>query len=125
MRAPGSTFRIVAIAALGAVLICPGVGRAYTPEQEQACTGDAFRLCSSEIPDIDRITACMITNKAQLSPGCRALFGPAPEASRAAGKPLNIKAGSSGTSVSAKSRKAKRPAKPRAMTIAGPESEVR
>jgi hypothetical protein len=21
-------------------------GQAYTPEQEQACTGDAFRLCS-------------------------------------------------------------------------------
>src|SRR5258705_1352347 len=25
--------------------------QAYTPEQEQMCTGDAMRLCSSEIPD--------------------------------------------------------------------------
>ena len=33
---------------------------AYTPEQEQLCTGDAMRLCSSEIPDVDRVTACMI-----------------------------------------------------------------
>ena len=35
------------------------------------CTGDAFRLCSSEIPDIPRVTACMIKNRASLSPGCR------------------------------------------------------
>ena len=39
-------------------------GQAYTPEQQQACTGDAFRLCSSDIPDVDRITACMIRNNA-------------------------------------------------------------
>ena len=41
---------------------------AYTPEQEQACTSDAFRLCSSEIPDVDRVTACMVAKKSQLSP---------------------------------------------------------
>ena len=48
--------------------------RAYTPEEEQMCSGDAFRLCSSEIPDVDRVTACMIRQRSQLSPGCRALF---------------------------------------------------
>jgi hypothetical protein len=47
---------------------------AYTPEQEQMCTGDAFRLCSSDIPDVDRVTACMIRQRSQLSPGCRAFF---------------------------------------------------
>jgi len=35
------------------------------------CTGDAFRLCSSEIPDVSRITACMIKQRANLSSGCR------------------------------------------------------
>jgi hypothetical protein len=54
-------------------------GQAYTPEEQQACSGDAFRLCSSEIPDVDRVTACMVRNKAQLSPGCRAFFRPEPE----------------------------------------------
>jgi hypothetical protein len=54
-------------------------GRAYTAEQQQACTPDAFRLCSSEIPDIDRIKACMVRNKAQLSPECRAAFRAPPE----------------------------------------------
>ena len=37
---------------------------AYTPEQQQACTGDAFRLCGDAIPDVDRVTACMIARRA-------------------------------------------------------------
>ena len=48
--------------------------RAYTAEDQQACMGDAFRLCGSDIPNVERITACMIRQKAQLSPQCRAHF---------------------------------------------------
>jgi hypothetical protein len=47
---------------------------AYTAEQAQMCTGDAFRLCSSEIPDIPKITACMIKHRSDLSAGCRAVM---------------------------------------------------
>jgi hypothetical protein len=47
---------------------------AYTAEAQQMCTGDAFRLCSSEIPNISRITACMMKHRANLSPGCRAVM---------------------------------------------------
>ena len=47
---------------------------AYTVEQRQMCTGDAFRLCSSEIPNIPAITACMKKNRANLSTGCRAVM---------------------------------------------------
>jgi hypothetical protein len=47
---------------------------AYTAEAQQMCTGDAFRLCSSEIPNISKITACMIKHRADLSPGCRAVM---------------------------------------------------
>jgi hypothetical protein len=47
---------------------------AYTAEQAQMCTGDAFRLCSSDIPDIPKITACMIKHRADLSTGCRAVM---------------------------------------------------
>ena len=61
------------------ISIGPAAGQAYTPEQEQACTGDAFRLCSSDIPDIGRVTACMVRNKSQLSPACQAHFRPDPE----------------------------------------------
>lgn len=69
----------------------PAAGKGDTPGQEQACTGDAFRLCRSEIPDIDRVTACMVARKSQLSPPCRAQFGPDPEphetGGRRAGRP--------------------------------------
>jgi hypothetical protein len=47
---------------------------AYTAEQQQMCTGDAFRLCSSDIPDVDRVTGCMVRQRSQLSPGCKAFF---------------------------------------------------
>jgi hypothetical protein len=60
-------------AALSASLLAPAA-QAYTPEQQQACTGDAFRLCGPEIPDVDRVTVCMIRNRSLLSPGCRAYF---------------------------------------------------
>ncbi|WP_456779048.1 hypothetical protein [Bradyrhizobium sp. USDA 3315] len=66
-----------------AALLLPGRSEAYTPDQQQACTPDAFRLCSPEIPDVDRITACMIRNKAQLSPACRVFFHADPEPRRA------------------------------------------
>ncbi len=47
---------------------------AFSPEAQQMCTGDALRLCSSEIPDIPRITACMIRNHVNLSSGCRTVM---------------------------------------------------
>jgi hypothetical protein len=56
------------------VSLLPGAAQAYTPEQQQACSGDAFRLCGPEIPDVDRVTVCMIRNRSQLSPGCRVYF---------------------------------------------------
>ena len=75
------SFSFALISAVGfAALLLPGRGEAYTPDQQQACTPDAFRLCGPEIPDVDRITACMIRNRAQLSPDCRVFFraDPAP-----------------------------------------------
>jgi hypothetical protein len=45
-----------------------------TPEQQMACTPDVWRLCGAQIPDVDRITACLRANVPQLSPPCRAVF---------------------------------------------------
>jgi hypothetical protein len=47
---------------------------AFSAEAQQMCTGDAFRLCSSEIPNIPKITACMVKHKAELSTGCRTVM---------------------------------------------------
>jgi hypothetical protein len=45
-----------------------------TLEQQMACTPDVWRLCSDQIPDVSRITACLQQNTPQLSSGCRAVF---------------------------------------------------
>ena len=47
---------------------------AFSAEAQPQCTGDAFRLCSSEIPNISKITACMMKHRASLSSGCRAVM---------------------------------------------------
>lgn len=47
---------------------------AFSAEAQQMCTGDALRLCSSEIPNISKITACMIKQRASLSAGCRVVL---------------------------------------------------
>jgi len=47
-----------------------------TPEQQMACTPDAFRLCGAMIPDAERITACLRQNTPFLSGPCRAVFEP-------------------------------------------------
>jgi hypothetical protein len=95
----------VLLAAVLASAALPKLGYAYTPEQQQACQGDAFRLCGPEIPDVDRVTACMVQKQSQLSPGCRVYFRHSPQpktATKAATRP-----------VSSKSHK-KKPAKPAA-----------
>ena len=45
---------------------------AFSAEAQEMCTGDAFRLCSSEIPNIPKITACMIKHRSDLS--CRTVM---------------------------------------------------
>ena len=47
---------------------------AFSSEAQQQCTGDAFRLCSSEIPNIPKITACMMKHRSDLSAGCRTVM---------------------------------------------------
>lgn len=47
---------------------------AGTAEQRAACTPDAVRLCSAEIPNIARVTSCMRANRAKLSARCRLAF---------------------------------------------------
>jgi len=45
-----------------------------TWEQQMACTPDVMRLCSDQIPDVNRITACLRQNTASLGNACRAVF---------------------------------------------------
>ena len=74
-----SVYRIEKIATLVAIAVTATAlqtspGLAFSSEAQQMCSGDAMRLCASEIPDISRITACMVRNKHHVSPGCRAVM---------------------------------------------------
>jgi hypothetical protein len=69
----GALFASCAVAGLA---LWPSTSRAFTEEdQRRLCTPDAFRLCSSEIPDRERVIACMRRQRANLSPECRSVFG--------------------------------------------------
>jgi hypothetical protein len=54
----------------------PAMAQEYrgSMEQQMACTPDVFRLCGSQIPDVNRIVGCLRQNTAQLSGPCRAVF---------------------------------------------------
>ena len=83
----------VLLAVLGLTL-APAMARAQgTAEQQQACTPDALRLCSAEIPDIPKTTACMKAHLGQLSARCRAAFNDAvPKGAEPATKTAGSKA---------------------------------
>ncbi len=68
---------LVYVAAGVAGLVPPSVLAQGTPAQQQACTPDVFRLCSSFIPDVPSITACLKQRRDDLSEECReAVFPP-------------------------------------------------
>jgi hypothetical protein len=71
-----------------AVLFCATTAFAKenrgTPEQRAACAPDAFRFCSTYIPDPTGVEQCLRQNKSDLSDACRSVFEPSagPVASR-------------------------------------------
>jgi hypothetical protein len=70
-------FLITAIAAVCSIsLQSTAVSQEYrgTWEQQRACTPDVWRLCGAQIPDVERIVACLRRNTPQLSDRCRAVF---------------------------------------------------
>ncbi len=53
----------------------PAYFRSATAETaREACTHDAFKLCSDAMPDVGRTKACLAKNRRSLSPLCRAAF---------------------------------------------------
>ena len=61
---------------VGAMLAGTAGAAAETPEQRQACTNDAFALCSDAMPDREQVFACLAAKKAMLSPLCREGMAP-------------------------------------------------
>jgi hypothetical protein len=70
------TFRRAGLTVALAIGLCASSNSsfAFSPEAQQMCTGDAFRLCSSAIPNVSAVTACMLKQRASLSAGCRTVM---------------------------------------------------
>jgi hypothetical protein len=67
----------LSIATIGGIAVQhPALAEEYrgTFAQQLACTPDVFRLCGDQIPDTNRIVACLRQNTAQLSSDCRSVF---------------------------------------------------
>jgi hypothetical protein len=67
----------LAISVAGGIAVqAPAFAEEYrgTFEQQLACTPDVWRLCATEIPDVNRIVGCLRQNTPQLSESCRAVF---------------------------------------------------
>jgi hypothetical protein len=87
---PLFTARHALVIALAATLQTTTSFALGTDEQRAACTPDVFRLCSSSIPNVDQIVACLKQKKASLSAGCQAVFNaPQQAASRSLATPEN------------------------------------
>jgi hypothetical protein len=56
------------------LIVAPLPALAYTQQDADACTPDAFRLCQAAIPDAGRVAQCLAHNKRHLSPACKIVF---------------------------------------------------
>ena len=76
MRAHRILLSLAISVACGVTCQTPAFSQEYrgTMEQQMACTPDVFRLCGAQIPDVNRIVACLQQNTPQLSGPCRAVF---------------------------------------------------
>ena len=80
---------LIAFAFLLTLVSFAGPASAATQEETQACQDDAFKFCDAQIPDEDKVKACvrfsraschatrrshLIANMRKLSPACRKMF---------------------------------------------------
>jgi hypothetical protein len=68
---PGIVFGLLTLAM--AASLSPAAGETV----REACTNDAFRLCSDAIPDVRKTKDCLAHNRTSLSPLCKAAFASA------------------------------------------------
>jgi hypothetical protein len=67
----GASAAIIGLVWAAAFTPVPATAQA-SAAQQQACTPDAMRLCGEFIPDVAKISACMASKRASLSPACKA-----------------------------------------------------
>ena len=80
--------RMSIVPALALALCATSASAEVTSLQRAACTPDVFRLCSSDIPNVGRITACLKRERGGLSPSCRTVMDEADKPARVATRSL-------------------------------------
>jgi hypothetical protein len=50
------------------------MARTMQQKLDQACAADIAKLCAEAKPDQDKLKACMLTRRAEVSPACMALI---------------------------------------------------
>ncbi len=63
-----------ALAALSLLTAAAPAFAEGTAAQRAACTPDVWRLCASEIPNVEGIKACLRRETPRLSAGCRTVM---------------------------------------------------
>lgn len=79
-----SIYSVAVLTAIACATAASAQDNRGTPEQRAACAPDAFRFCSSYIPDPSSVERCLRQNKPELSDACRTVLeqSPGPVASR-------------------------------------------
>jgi hypothetical protein len=62
--------RLAPAAALAMVVAVSAPAFAYTASEAKNCMKDAFKLCSAQIPNVDKVAQCMRDKRSQLTPAC-------------------------------------------------------
>ncbi|MFN3853282.1 MAG: hypothetical protein ACK4M0_02700 [Phreatobacter sp.] len=66
--------RAIVLATSFILIAGPSLAQAPTPQEQAACRSDGMRLCSGVIGRPAEMRACLVQNRASLSPACRAVI---------------------------------------------------
>lgn len=79
---------LVAVALLVGVYAMGTTGANAQASQatRDACTGDAMQFCSEFVPDVDKITKCMVAKRRTLSKACQIAMANEHKARRSAAR---------------------------------------
>jgi hypothetical protein len=55
-------------------VFAPAAALAETQDEQNACMNDAFSVCGQDIPDRDKVGACLARNIKRISPECRTVM---------------------------------------------------
>jgi len=74
MKLRPSVLLTAVVLSFGAASFASPASAATRAEAEAACTPDALKFCSAQIPDETKVRSCLVKNRKQLSTACGEIF---------------------------------------------------